>query len=99
DQPFGPVLGDDGDPVAAFDAVRAQAARQPAGGVRRLPPGDRLVAAVALGPEEGPVAQAICRLEKHLGEALPAPIAVDADHGPSPGPPPTCPCRAERPPG
>ena len=57
DDPFRPVLRDQRDPVARLDAERAQAARQPASPARAASrPGQRPVAAVALGPQERPVA-------------------------------------------
>ncbi len=69
DQPFRPVLGDEGDAVAAPDPERAQAARQRAHLTRRLAPGERPVASRALGPEEGLVALPRRLVEQHRRQA------------------------------
>ena len=56
DQPFGPVLADQHDPVAGLQADALQRCGERRDLPRRLGPADRLPRAVALGPQERLVA-------------------------------------------
>ena len=65
DQPFGTVFGDDDDTVAGAEAEALEAGGQPADVVGDLAPAERPIAAVALGPDERPIAEALGLGEEH----------------------------------
>src|SRR6266851_2528766 len=68
DRPFRPVLGDQPDAGAAPDAEGAQAARHRPHLPLGVAPADRPVGAVALRPQEGPIAAPRRPLEEHGSE-------------------------------
>ncbi len=70
DQPLGPVLADEGDPVAALEADPLETSREREHLGARFGPADRAPRTVALGPKEGRVAFLIGARQEHLDEAV-----------------------------
>ncbi len=71
DQPLGPVLGDDNNPVTTFDAGRPQTTGEAADTGGDIAPAQRPVAAIAFRPQQRPLAEAVGLDKKHGDEVRP----------------------------
>src|SRR5262249_40040230 len=73
--PFGPVLADQPNPLAAADPQRPQAERQTAHVARRRGPADRPIMSLALRPQKRLVAHPSRLVKEHRPQAA-APLVI-----------------------